>query len=139
MAAAQRRDWRLDMVAAGEPRVKCTRKGQCAVVTWLDGPQRDVSRWRRVGLYLGVVEAEPKEPDTRSFGRRFLDSLRTQWKPALATSTAIAVLSWVWDSLRWYYALSVSVGLALLWLVGAVYLSIRKDRKLGDAHPDGAG
>lgn len=108
-------------------------------MTWLDGRQPDVSRWRRVGLYLGVVEAEPKEPATRSFGPRFLDSLRTQWKPALATSTAIAILSWVWDSLRWYYALSVSMGLAVLWLVGAVYLSIRKDRKLGDDHPDGAG
>ena len=117
--------------------VKCMRNGQSAGVTWLDEPQRDVSRWRRVGLYLGVIEAEPSEPDTRSFGRRFLNNLRSQWKPALATSTAVAILSWLWDSLRWYYALSVTSGLALLWLMGAVYLSVRKDRKLGDAHPDG--
>ena len=31
------------------------------------------------------------------------------------------------------------MGLAVLWLVGAVYLWIRKDRKLGDDRPDGAG
>ncbi len=68
-----------------------------------------------------------------------MDNIRAQWKSALATTAGTAVISSIWGALRWYYALCVTAALALLWLASAVYLLIRRDRRLGVAKPDGTG